>query len=1111
MLVLALFVLLNVASGLTPVVRPETSSSGKSVNNDEEYTKIIRGNFDLGVDAVSFNQNDLDSKIRSFLSKNIQRFEIDPETLELSSSYLAQKSKDLSILKYTQNYKGLSVYSSRVIVAVQGGKMVTLKYEYHPKIDVSVKPALSKADALEVVKTDMGVPVKKIGLKHLETINLKENILLVIYPEHTSTGIKYHLAYKIESGLIKSPPARWTYIVDANNGAILEKFNRVVYSTLNGKATGSVYPESIIQVPVTKNFSNMTLYDHTTSVSDVFWSGTGNNLENYITTKNPIDLSGVSSATLEFKTKYSIENGNDFGYAIISTDNITFDWLEMYTGNLSNWSTRKIDLSDLAGEKIWIGFYYSTDGSVNYDGMYIDDIKIETNTGTKFSDSGNSFANWDNAGFSITTQNVDSYNALGSTSSTGSYSLSGLPGSFLLNSELIGPYVNVYNFSGNNQNLDLFITTPSTQNIDWGTYDTSYKKEESNVFYHVNKVHDFFIKGSPFDITSMNYPTTAFVQYPGTCNAFADGTNIHFFGASIDCEATSLFSDIIYHEYTHNVVDHVYTTTLPYRSESGALNEGWADYFASTINGNPCMAEGFDGDCMRNLTDIYRYPEDILGEVHDDSRIVAGASWDLRQALGAEIADALVINAMKLEPFNFTQYLDDIIVADDNNGNLADGTPHLFDICTAFYQKHGIYSSYCYTYYPVEPTENLIKNPGFEGGLVNWNNYSSAGYQVITNDYSDYTHQGTWFAYMGDYNNATDYIYQDISIPSNANVAYVRFWYWIFTYETTKTTAKDMMKIEIRSPYNNTLLKYLGNLSNLNESYGFVISNKFNVSEFKGQTIRLKFNTTTDSSLETAFFVDDTELMQVMAQGTDTIGVYQNSAGNFFLKNSITPGPADEIAQYGPGGADFLPMVGDWNGDGIDTIGVYQKSTGNFFLKNSITPGPADENAQYGPGGYDFLPMVGDWNGDGTDTIGVYQISTGYFFLKNSITPGPADEIAQYGPGGSDFLPMVGDWNGDGKDTIGVYQISTGNFFLKNSINPGPADEIAQYGPGGADFLPMVGDWNGDGTDTIGVYWKSTGNFFLKNSITPGPADEIAQYGPGGSDFLPMVGDWDGK
>jgi len=260
-------------------------------------------------------------------------------------------------------------------------------------------------------------------------------------------------------------------------------------------------------------------------------------------------------------------------------------------------------------------------------------------------------------------------------------------------------------------------------------------------------------------------------------------------------------------------------------------------------------------------------------------------------------------------------------------------------------------------------------------------------------------------------------------------------------------------------------------------------------------------------------YIDGTTTITAQAAifyGSDTIGVYQNSTGYFFLKNGIVAGVADEAAQYGPGGADFLSMVGDWNGDGTDTIGVYQISTGYFFLKNSIAAGDADETAQYGPGGADFLPMVGDWNGDGTDTIGVYQISSGYFFLKNSITPGPADEIAQYGPGGADFLPMIGDWNGDGTDTIGVYQISSGTFFLKNSIVAGDADETAQYGPGGPDFLPIVGDWNGDGTDTIGVYSISSGTFFLKDSIMPGPADEIAQYGPGGSDFLPMVGDWNG-
>jgi hypothetical protein len=58
-----------------------------------------------------------------------------------------------------------------------------------------------------------------------------------------------------------------------------------------------------------------------------------------------------------------------------------------------------------------------------------------------------------------------------------------------------------------------------------------------------------------------------------------------------------------------------------------------------------------------------------------------------------------------------------------------------------------------------------------------------------------------------------------------------------------------------------------------------------------------------------------------------------------------------------------ITVTGGVTGTFTYTVGVYQKSTGTFYLKNSITPGPADETAQYGPGGSDFLPMVGDWDG----------------------------------------------------------------------------------------------------------------------------------------------------
>jgi len=390
-----------------------------------------------------------------------------------------------------------------------------------------------------------------------------------------------------------------------------------------------------------------------------------------------------------------------------SPNGLNYNIVEEYTGNKSDWDANKIDLSDYIGHQIWIGFLCDTDGSVAYDGWYIEDIKVTTNASTVFTDTADNFANWDNIGFSVVQQDFFYYPEIGTTGAYGNYSISGLGSSVNLNSWLKGSFVGVNNNSGDDAHHNVIITTPNTHDWNWSNDDTSYNKEQSNVYYHANRVHDFFTKGSPFDLNSMNYKTIAYVQYPGTCNAFSDGTNVYFYGKGGGCEATSLFSDIIYHEYTHIVVAHVYTTTLPYRGESGALNEGWADYFATVINGNPCMDDIEGGVCMRNLTDIYRYPEDIEGEVHADSRIVSGASWDLKQVLGSDIANALVINAMKLEPFNFSEYLEDIIVADDNNGNLVDGTPHLFEICTAFYQNHGIYSTYCNKYYPVEPTLSI--------------------------------------------------------------------------------------------------------------------------------------------------------------------------------------------------------------------------------------------------------------------------------------------------------------------------------------------------------------------------------------------------------------------
>jgi hypothetical protein len=57
--------------------------------------------------------------------------------------------------------------------------------------------------------------------------------------------------------------------------------------------------------------------------------------------------------------------------------------------------------------------------------------------------------------------------------------------------------------------------------------------------------------------------------------------------------------------------------------------------------------------------------------------------------------------------------------------------------------------------------------------------------------------------------------------------------------------------------------------------------------------------------------------------GSHTVGLYDPGNAAFFLRNSNTGGVADITFTFGPAGSGFMPIVGDWNGDGVDTIGLY--------------------------------------------------------------------------------------------------------------------------------------------------------------------------------------------
>jgi autotransporter-associated beta strand protein len=240
----------------------------------------------------------------------------------------------------------------------------------------------------------------------------------------------------------------------------------------------------------------------------------------------------------------------------------------------------------------------------------------------------------------------------------------------------------------------------------------------------------------------------------------------------------------------------------------------------------------------------------------------------------------------------------------------------------------------------------------------------------------------------------------------------------------------------------------------------------------------------------------------------DLPGFYDAETSTFYLRDSNTTGAADLSFGYGEAGAGWIPVVGDWNGDGIQTIGLFDPTASVFYLRNSNSTGNADLCFGYGAPGAGWTPLVGDWNGDGIDTIGLYDAETATWYLRNSNSMGTADLTFGYGAPGSTWTPVIGDWDGNRTDTIGLYDGETATWYLRNSNSMGMADLTFGYGAPGAGWTPVTGDWTASGNTTIGLYDTENATWLLRNTNSAGYADITFGFGSPASTWQPITGDW---
>jgi uncharacterized protein (TIGR03437 family) len=133
-------------------------------------------------------------------------------------------------------------------------------------------------------------------------------------------------------------------------------------------------------------------------------------------------------------------------------------------------------------------------------------------------------------------------------------------------------------------------------------------------------------------------------------NLFDNRGGLHFYLTRRGFD-TAVDNDIVFHEYTHSVVNS-FVLSAQQGTRFRALNEGFADYFSSTFLDDPNLAEwgalifSLRTPFLRTVKNTNTYPVDFVGEEHLDGNIWSGTLWDVRTALGPDRSDRIVFGAL---------------------------------------------------------------------------------------------------------------------------------------------------------------------------------------------------------------------------------------------------------------------------------------------------------------------------------------------------------------------------------------------------------------------------------------------------------------------------------
>jgi len=279
---------------------------------------------------------------------------------------------------------------------------------------------------------------------------------------------------------------------------------------------------------------------------------------------------------------------------------------------------------------------------------------------------------------------------------TGTTPASVLPG-------LTGPLVAVTNHTGALASTTLALVDGGI--VTWSRADDPGADAQLSAFVYASQVKQFVRLHINPQLGYLDSQLSVTVnETPGMCNAYSTGDDLHFFQQTPNvCENTGRVADIVYHEFGHSM--HRQSIIPGVGQFDGAMSEGVGDTLAVSITGDPGIGRGFFLDAahtnepLRDVDpDIKKiWPQDLIGEVHNDGEIYGETMWELRTRLQSHLGATAGFDQFLKIYYGTVQRAVDIpssfaeaLAADDDDGDLTNGTPNECDIVAAFH-AHGLF------------------------------------------------------------------------------------------------------------------------------------------------------------------------------------------------------------------------------------------------------------------------------------------------------------------------------------------------------------------------------------------------------------------------------------